>query len=285
MNAHHIKPFLWTRRTAWVLLVVPMVYIASAGSAHAFLFNWFGPERVILRDDIQVGNIELDVEGTGRRHGYAVKGFLVNKTDDAREINVTLVEPLYLVNPDASAQDMVITKVYRADSDGRYSRVDDDGQRYILLDSNEKAPIQFVSYCGDYARDAPDSRDKFINGKLPAKYAEVAEKIKRFRAKYKHLSNDEVFDAAQIAFWRADGVSVNRMSRYLSISSGDIRLASAIGAVKLPASDEPTVLSWFFKPNFPWLKWPGLIVIIILLGLLQFIQKERRHSRSVSTKS
>jgi len=278
MNIRIINPFPWLRQAMWVLLVAPMVYIASAGSAHAFLFDWFGPERVILRDDIQVGNIELDVEGTGRRHGYAVKGFLVNKTKDAREINVTLIEPLYLVNPDTSAQDMVVTKVYRADSDGRYNRVDEDGQKYILLDANERAPIQFVSYCGDHARNAPDSQDKFINGKLPAKYARVAEKIKRFRAKNKHLSNDDVFDAAQIAFWQVDDVSVNRMRRHLDISRGDIRLASAIGAVKLPAPDESTILSWFFKPNFPWIDGGGILVIIVLVGLARLILEKRQHT-------
>lgn len=190
------------------------------------LYKNFGddePNRVILHDEIKSGNIALDVNGTGEINGPIIKGYLINKTAQAKKINVTLVKPLYLLNSDRSAQNMVATRVYRYDAaNGKRFRYIDDDIEYIKLRENEHLPIVFIAYCADFDKDAPDAFDSFTIGTLPSGFSQITDNIKQFRA---DNEDADVIDGAQIALWKSQGIGISSMRQVLDISKNDRDIA------------------------------------------------------------
>ena len=187
--------------------------------------NFFGDDlnRVVLFNAIASNEITLKANGTDQVNGPAVKGWLVNNTEEAKRVSVNLAELLYLKNSDGGAQNMIATRVYRRGATGEFYR-EKDGWKHLFLRAGEHVPVLFIAYCADQDKATPDTSDSFTLARMPNKFTRIGESLKRYRD---NNQGDNIYDGAQEAIWRAQGVPVRDMIR-LDVDEDDRRIANEI---------------------------------------------------------
>ena len=173
-----------------------------------------------LKDEINSGNVSLTAMGNGASTGFAVDGFLRNNTHREMYINVFINNGIYLVNSGAG-QNMLATQVFM--SDGGYYEL--GNEIFIILQPLTRIPISLRALCADQHLDNPNNRESFTLASTPADISNIATKISRYMA----LNIDRDIDiAAQLALWREQGVSRERISMSFRFTENDWALASRI---------------------------------------------------------
>jgi len=209
-----------------VRFVVMLIVIAVLGykyDAHHRVANLFGPDHVVLKDAIDSGDITLRARGKGKVNGYAVRGLLTNTTPRAKQISTTLMEPLYFMNSDFNAQDMLVTRVHSA------LNVNVRGRRlgnYLDIPEKGSVLVEFVAYCLEQHKETPDRSDSFrISPRpLPTWIRSITENLKRYRSGNPRA---DVFDGMQAAIWDRQGVDFDEVVR-IDVDEDDQRIANAL---------------------------------------------------------
>ena len=211
-------------------IVVPLIVVALVGynyDVHHRVANFFGPGHVVLKDAIDSGDIELRyAKGKGKVNGYAIRGALANTTLRAKQISTTLMDPLYFLNDDFDAQDMLVTRVYPASHVNARGKYVGDHPQYLEIPEKKRVVVEFVAYCLEQHKDTPDRSDSFRvkRDPLPAWIQRITENLKRYRASN---PNADVFDGMQAAIWDRQGVDFDEVVR-IDVDEDDRRIANAL---------------------------------------------------------
>lgn len=173
---------------------------------------------VDLGQELAAGRIRLtSTTGNGASSGMVVTGYLTNETAAQKNIDVHLINPLYLVNS-GHGQNMVAIQIYRSDS----TYMSDRGRSFIPLRPRARTPIVFMAFCADFEKDNPSAADSFSVGVLPVSLGKVLKNIKTYL-----VANpiSDITVAAQTAVWLAQGNSIGAIREKFIVSSEDERLA------------------------------------------------------------
>lgn len=174
-----------------------------------------------LTELVTSGRVAIaDVRGTGSSSGTSLRGALVNQTGSSIEIDVTLLDPLYLRNS-GLGQNMVATQVYEANG----SYYEDGSRRFIRLGPNERLPVMMVAYCADFERSNPSTSESFVVAAMPVGISEIARRIAAYEAAW---PNGNMVVPVQVALWLAQGVKATEIQQQFSFTPEQLREAHAI---------------------------------------------------------
>jgi hypothetical protein len=161
-----------------------------------------------------------DIRGTGASSGASLTGTLVNETGRSIDVDVHILEPVYLRNSGAG-QNMVATQVYG--SNGGYY-VSGRGS-FVTIPANGRLPVMLIAYCADFERDNPGQGERLSVATLPREIADISRKIAAFEAA---RPNQDTVAAVQVALWLAQGWSPDDIRRQFDFSQAVLATAWSI---------------------------------------------------------
>ena len=146
----------------------------------------------------------LKVSGRGDTAGVVLDGYLVNATGEQRIFDIYLDEPIFLRNKDRDRRDMIVTRVYM---DLGYFFIEEGRKLTYVASGALLAPVDLWAYSVDFDKDNPTHSDEFELQKVPAALQEIAALIGEFEHQAADLDDDDTMRTAQVALWKAQGVS------------------------------------------------------------------------------
>ena len=158
----------------------------------------------------------------------ALVGTLHNRTGRRLRLSTRLSTPLYLRAGSGTAQNMMITAIYRAG--GRYILVNDEPMIELRPMNTD---VVFNAYCVDFAKENPSESDAFALTPLPLSLTDVGRRILDYEAAAEQTGTDDdsVIRRAQVALWMAQGIPPNQIRTKFTASDEDVSVAASIGGV------------------------------------------------------
>ena len=197
---------------------------AALGAILLLCWTALAAQAQTVRDLAQAvasGDVVLvEVTGNGGSSGTALEGVLVNSSARIIRIDVSLKVPLFFRNK-GPGQNMLATNVYGRG--GSYFR--QGGRSFLRLRPRERLQVVLLAYCADFEKDNPTRDSSFRETAIPKKLGSIAAKISAYQKQHPNL---DLTVAAQLALWRAQGISLDKIAQRFPFRAHHLRDMRAI---------------------------------------------------------
>lgn len=172
-------------------------------------------DLLMLANALQDYDVRLDgLRGKNIIAGPVVNGYLVNLTDRPLRISVYMETPLYL-DSSGTGSDMIATRIYQHDMRYHTDRI----SRWVPLFPGERVSVDLQAYSVNHEKAPPTEHETLTVSQFPPGLQPVATQI----SWYEGVDRDVLLTrAAQMALWKAQGVSLANLERRFHFTEADV---------------------------------------------------------------